>query len=88
MKAKYSYYLKSPRMIVTVHKFRGQNSLRGEGYNSLTLNHVYLFKQSILLIFHIYLSHLIIPVGPHFAIRVPFIVTISGESILGPDKYD
>jgi len=47
----------------------------------------------MLLIFHVYLSHLIIPVGriyfgPHFAIRVLFTITISGESILGPNKYD
>jgi len=45
------------------------------------------------LIFHIYLSHLTITVrkihfGPHFAIQVSFIVTISNEWILGPSKYD
>jgi len=47
----------------------------------------------MLLIFHIYLSHLIIPVGkihfePHFAIQVSFTVRISDELIAGSDKYD
>ena len=42
-------------------------------YNSPTLNHIYLFNEAMLLIFHVYLSHLTIPVGkihfgPHFAI--------------------
>jgi len=33
-----------------VHKFLGRNPLRGEGYNSPTLNYVYLFNYLMLMI--------------------------------------
>jgi len=46
----------------------------------------------MLLIFHVYLSHLIIPIGrihfvPHFTILTSFAVTILSKSIVGADKY-
>jgi len=47
----------------------------------------------MLFIFHIYLSHLIIPVGrihfgPYFAIQVSFTVLISKKLVVGLDIYD
>ena len=46
----------------------------------------------MLLIFHIYLSHLIIPIGtihfgPHFAIRVSFIGQSREKLIVGLNNY-
>jgi len=47
----------------------------------------------MLFIFHIYLSHLIIPVGriqfwAHFAIQVSFTVLVSEKLVVGLDNYD
>ena len=75
-----------------VHKFRWRNSLRGEGCNSPTLNHIYLFNYVMLMIFsylfmtfkHLGEKKLIWPSLCNSSLSYH---KISAKSIVGLDNY-